>query len=87
MDDEITEVVEALPPQNISEISNEKVRSVHQLLLSDYELREVSRSIQVVADSIDGSENISTQTHFQLMQLLILINDEEYKPTIVALAR
>ena len=58
IDDEITEIVEALSPQNLSELSNEKVRSIHQLLLTYFELREASRSIRVVADSIDGAETV-----------------------------
>lgn len=85
IDDELIDVVEALTPQNFSTISKEKVKAVQQLLLPDFELREVSRSLSVVADTINGTENNST--HFQLMQRLIQCDDEEYKPTIVALAR
>ena len=55
------------------------------MLLPDFELREVSRSLSIVADLINGAESIST--HFQLMQRLILLDDDEYKPAMVGLAR
>ena len=85
IDDELTDVVGVLSPQNFSKLSKENVKAVQQVLLPDFELREVSRSLSVVADVISGME--SYITHFQLLQHLIPSNDEEYKPVIVALAR
>ena len=79
------DVVAALSPQNISHLSKENVKYIQQVLLLDFELREVSRSLSVVSDAICGTE--SAITHFQLLQRLIISDDEEYKPTIVALAR
>ena len=44
IDDELMDVVEALSPQNISNLSKENVKAIQQVLLPDFELREVSRS-------------------------------------------
>ena len=74
IDDEMN-VVETLLPHSLSNLSKDKVKkSVHRLLLPDFELREVSRSLSV-ADSVDGED--STSAHFQLLQQLILAGDEE----------
>ena len=85
IDDELMDVVDALSPQNISNITKENVKAIQQVLLPDFELREVSRSLSVVGDVISGTDGAFT--HFQLLQCLILSNDEEYRPVIVALAR
>ena len=85
IEDKVMDVVEVLSPQNLSKLTKENVKSVHQLLLPDFELREVSRSLSIVADSINGAKSIST--HFQLMQWLILLDDDECKPAMVGLAR
>ena len=69
---------------DISNITKENVKAIQQVL-PDFELREGSRSLSVVGDVISGTD--SAFTHFQLLQRLILANDEEYRPVIVALAR
>ena len=45
----------------------------------------MSRSLSVLGDAISGTE--SAVTHFQLLLHLILSDNEEFKPSIVALAR
>ena len=85
MEDELGCVLETLRPENLSNLSKEKVKAIHQRILPDVELREVSQSLKNVADVIKGKEADCNQ--FQLMKQLILMNEEDYKATITALAR
>ena len=68
IDDELLGIVDALSPQNISKVSKENVKAIQQVLLPDFELRVVSRSLSVVGDAVSGTE--SAITHFQLLQRL-----------------
>ena len=77
--------METLKPENFSSLSKDKIKRVQQVILPDMELREVSRSLRTVADAVQGYEQNCTQ--FQLMKRLILHNDPDYQPAIVALAR
>lgn len=52
MDDGLAEAVETLKPVNISNLSKDKIKRVHQVLLPDVELREVSCSLHAVADAV-----------------------------------
>ena len=85
MDDGIAEAVETLKPEKFANLSNDKIKAVQQVLLPDFELREVSHSLRTVSDVVQGyTEGI---TQFQLLNRLILQKDPDYEPTIVALAR
>ena len=85
MDDVVAEAVETLKPENFSSLSKDKIKRVQQVILPDMKLREVSRSLRTVADAVQGYEQNCTQ--FQLMKRLILQEDPDYQPAIVALAR
>ena len=85
MDDGIAEAVETLKPEKFANLSKDKIKAVQQVLLPDFELREVSHSLRTVSDVVQGyTEGI---TQFQLLNRLILQKDPDYEPTIVALAR
>ena len=79
MDDGMAEAVETLKPENFSK---DKIKGVHQVILPDM---EVSCSLCTVADAVQGYEQNCIQ--FQLMKRLILQEDPDYQPAIVALAR
>ena len=85
MDDGLAEAVETLKPEKFSNLSWDKMKGVQQVLLPDIELREVSHSLRSVADVVKGYTKNCTQS--QLMKRIILQNDQDYQPAIVALAR
>lgn len=81
MDDGIAEVVEALKPEKFSNLSKDKIKIIHQVVVPDFELREVSHCLCTVSDVVqDSTEGI---TQLQLLNRLILQKDPDYEPTIL----
>jgi len=63
MDDELGDVLEILRPENLSNLSKQKVKAIHQIL-PEVELREVSQSLKNAADvERKGSRQQSVSTH------------------------
>ena len=71
-------------PEHFPHLNDDKIRLVHRVLLADFKLREVSQSLKIVLDAVQGASKLSSS---QLLKKLLQKDDDDYRPTCIVLAR
>ena len=76
--------VNALRPEQFPNLDDDRIRLIHKILLPDFELREVSRSLKIVSETVQEANQLTSS---QLLKKLLPQNDDNYRPMCIALAR
>ena len=84
IDDDLETAVNALRPEQFPNVDDDRIRLIHKILLPDFELREVSRSLKIVSETVQEANQLTSS---QLLKKLLPQNDDDYRPMCIALAR
>ena len=82
IDDDLETAVNALRPEQISNLDNVRIRLIHRIL-PDFKLREVSQYLKIVSETVQEANQLTSS---QLLKKLLPQN-ADYRPMCIALAR
>ena len=81
IDDDLETAVNALRPEQFPNVDDDRIRLIHKILLPDFELREVSRSLKIVSETVQEANQLTSS---QLLKKLLPQNDDDYIPMCIS---